>query len=88
MTRRTSPIEFQRKLTDEAARKHIEQMVEVRNYLTERAKGLYPLTPDDKAFSQLNEAIDKHIAHWTNNPEFCWSGHQASIWYEANNDND
>ena len=63
-------------------------MVEIRRYVTEKSRGLYPLTADHQAFTDLNVAIDKHIAHWTNNPEFCYSGHLAGIWIEANNDND
>lgn len=88
MTRRTRRPTFQRKLTDDAAKQHVQQMVEVRQYVTERSRGLYPLTPDHQAFTALNEAIDLHIAHWTNNLEFCYSGHLAGIWMEANNDNE
>lgn len=57
-------------------------MAEVRRYVTERARELYPLCDESIAFADLNKAIDKHVEYWTGNPEFCFSGHQAGVWFK------
>ena len=80
MTRRTSRIKFQRTLTPEAARLHVSQMAEIRSYINERSRGLYPLCPEHNEFTKLTRAIDKHIAHWTGNEGFCHSGQQQGLW--------